>query len=504
MTTQTDTTHAINLRFYRHAIFLLLFLLFSRLVAMYFIPLNDSTEARYGEIARLMFETGNWITPMHYLGVPFWAKPPLSTWLSASAIAIFGINPFAVRLPALLLSLIVLWLVWHMAKQRYNAMIAMTTVLVLASSLFFFLDAGTVMTDPALVCCTTLIFFAFWNAMVRQQRVWGYVFFIGLGLGLLAKGPIAIALTSLPIFLWLFQQQQWLSLWQRLPWFTGSLLTLAIALPWYLLAEHRTPGFLHYFIMGEHIQRFLQPSWTGDKYGFAHHAPLGSIWLYAMIGIFPWNIVGCIKGYSQRKKILARYRNNTLASNQANDGWLSYLLFCAFIPLIFFTFARNIIYPYVFPSLPIFALLFAEFTHRMQFNFTEQRWFLACAASCGVLFLIATSIFIMHPQWLSKSQDRVVAVYKKQLPTATSSLIYWAPKTDYSALFYSSGIASSTLSQQQLCRWLRTPADHYIVIDFNPSFPSFPQPVLSQLTLIDSIPVLKRQYRIYLAHDISC
>ena len=65
----------------------------------------DSTEARYAEVARLMLATGNWITPQAELGVAFWGKPPLSTWLSAAAMALFGVNEFAVRLPASLLLL---------------------------------------------------------------------------------------------------------------------------------------------------------------------------------------------------------------------------------------------------------------------------------------------------------------------------------------------------------------------------------------------------------------
>ena len=54
------------------------------------IPLTDKTEARYGEVARLMAETGNWIVPQIDYGVPFWAKPPLSTWLSAGSISLLG------------------------------------------------------------------------------------------------------------------------------------------------------------------------------------------------------------------------------------------------------------------------------------------------------------------------------------------------------------------------------------------------------------------------------
>lgn len=99
------------------AIFVLTVLLLCRLIANYFIPLNDSTEARYGEIARKMLETGNWVTPLHDYGVPFWAKPPLSTWLSAFSMKLFGVNEFAARLPELLLSIGVLWLIWMWPKN---------------------------------------------------------------------------------------------------------------------------------------------------------------------------------------------------------------------------------------------------------------------------------------------------------------------------------------------------------------------------------------------------
>jgi len=141
----------INKKFRDRSVMVLFFLLISRLLAMYFIPLNDSTEARYGEIARIMLETGNWVTPMQSYGEPFWAKPPLSTWASALSMAIFGVNEFAARLPSLLFSIGILWLVWDLAKKRSGEQVAMIATLVLAGCLFFFLNAGTVMTDPALI-----------------------------------------------------------------------------------------------------------------------------------------------------------------------------------------------------------------------------------------------------------------------------------------------------------------------------------------------------------------
>ena len=55
----------------------LLTLLGVRLTGMILIPLNETTEARYGEMARKMLETGNWVTLWHDYGIPFLAKPPL-------------------------------------------------------------------------------------------------------------------------------------------------------------------------------------------------------------------------------------------------------------------------------------------------------------------------------------------------------------------------------------------------------------------------------------------
>ena len=56
-----------------------------RLVTLGTYPLADTSEARYGEIARVMRETGNWVTPQETPGTPFWAKPPLYAWFSAAS-----------------------------------------------------------------------------------------------------------------------------------------------------------------------------------------------------------------------------------------------------------------------------------------------------------------------------------------------------------------------------------------------------------------------------------
>ena len=55
---------------------LLILIILARLLSLASYPLMDTTEARYGEMARLMVETGNWLTPQIDYDVPFWGKPP--------------------------------------------------------------------------------------------------------------------------------------------------------------------------------------------------------------------------------------------------------------------------------------------------------------------------------------------------------------------------------------------------------------------------------------------
>ncbi len=482
-------------RFVNQTLFVLIFLLLCRIIASYFIPLNDTTEARYGEIARKMLETGNWVNLLHDYGVPFWAKPPLSTWFSAASMKFFGINELAVRLPSLLLSIGILGLIWNLAKKHSGFDVALVAVLVLAGMLFFFLEAGTVMTDPSLTFCCTLSLVAFWHAVVAKSKLWSYVFFIGLGLGLLAKGPLVLILVGMPIFFWVLLRKQWRNLWCNLPWIKGALLLLAIALPWYVLAELRTPGFLNYFIIGEHFNRFLVPGWTGDKYGAAHHAPKGIIWLFAIAGTFPWCLVAGKWLIAHGKKLPVLFRDE--------DGWLCYWTLCTIAPLVFFTFAGNIIYPYVFPSLPVFALLFAELWRRSNQSLHNSQWVIELSAISGVFCLIGTLTFMIQPDWIAKTQKPVINAWIKLQPTPGSNLVYWGDRTEFSAQFYSSGKAKSTQSVEKLCQLLSNGVDNYFVIN-SKIVTQIPPKLFSQFTLIKTIKYKQEQMLLLHCPVLNC
>ena len=62
--------------------------------------------------------------------------------------------------------------------------------------------------------------------------------------------------------------------------------------------EKNSPGFIDYFVVGEHFLRFIDSSWTGDKYGFPKQQPIGIIWIFYLLVHYHGHsfLLGKIKG----------------------------------------------------------------------------------------------------------------------------------------------------------------------------------------------------------------
>ena len=100
-------------------------------------PLLLPDEGRYGEVARQMW-LGDGLVPM-LNGVPFFHKPPLSYWVNMLGLSVFGPVPFAVRLAPALGAWLMGAALWLTLRRRAGAQVAGTSLLVLATSPFFFI-----------------------------------------------------------------------------------------------------------------------------------------------------------------------------------------------------------------------------------------------------------------------------------------------------------------------------------------------------------------------------
>lgn len=419
--------------FWLFAMLIVFLSLLMRLVSLGLYPLMDTSEARYGEMVRLMVETNDWVTPYFDYNVPFWGKPPLFIWMSALSFKVFGINEFAARLPPLLTSIGTLWLSWKLASYQLGRLSARLTVLILTTSAMFLVLSGALLADPIMVFSITLAMTGLWigwhSDYPPQAILWRYLFFVGCALCLLSKGLAALVLASLPIFPWVFIRQQWLSLWQRLPWISGTLLCAAIALPWYILAELRTPGMLQYMIWGEHFSRYLDNGWEGDHYGSAHIRPPGAIWGYFLLGGFPWSLV---LGWFAGRQIWQRWRHKV---SPPLSEWDVFLL-CWLLPtLFFFTFASNMIWTYALPMMPPLALALATF---WQGKLTDSLRRRLVATACITPVLMAVTILVLINGGGKKSQKSMIQAMHAQQASNPGEILY-LHKRPFSSRFYSHG-----------------------------------------------------------------
>jgi hypothetical protein len=243
---------------------------------------------------------------------------------------------------------------------------------------------------------------------------------------------------------------------QKLPWITGSIIALALTIPWYWIAEIKTPGFLEYFIIGEHWKRFLVPGWQGDLYGSAHSQPRGMIWLFWLVCAFPWSFIVLyqFKSKNMRQIILKKYRTS--------NGWYLYLILWCTTPIIFFTMAGNILWAYVLPGMPAFALFTAEMFH-LNPDAATQRTLKYGSILMISLFLTASIVVVSGIGPVRKSQKQLIGIYQTKSNEKNSKLLYLY-KRPFSAAFYSKDKAGKIISVADIAELFKNNRTDFLAI----------------------------------------
>ncbi|MFP4332591.1 MAG: ArnT family glycosyltransferase [Campylobacterales bacterium] len=410
-------------------LFLLLgFIVLSRIIAMIFIPLTDTTEARYANTALIMSKLGDWITPYYDYGVAFWGKPPLAFWAEALSFRLLGVYDFVPRLPSLIVSLLVAWLIYRVLLLLSDRWSALLGAVIYSSMLLMFALSGAVITDIYLTFCITLSLVSFLMVINDQKGFWNYLFFAGIGLGILTKGPLAHVIVGGVVFLWLiFSFKSRFAMLDKFEWKSGVLIVLIVSLPWYIIAEFKTPGFLEYFIIGEHIGRFLDSGWSGDRYGYVHNNPLGAIWLMWLVATLPWGVYG---GYLLVKSLISK-KLNAVDFGIFRDSNIFFLIVWALFVMLFFTISKNVIWTYVAPSLPAFAILLALYIRNLDMQ--RSRAIFYVSSIVPIVAIVATIYINLFPSSV-KTEKFLVEKYRDL--AVDSEPIYFINNKSFSATYY--------------------------------------------------------------------
>lgn len=299
--------------------------------------LFDLDEGFYGAVVTEMNRRGEWIVP-YYNGVPWWEKPILVYWMAKPTVAWLG-GTLGARLPSVLCALLGFCLVHWWARRRLSAAAAQIAVLVLGTTLMWVAIGRMMMTDMALCLAFNAACLVFFESLKGDRR-WRIVAGALLGIGVLAKGPVAILL-FVPIAGWTWWRERELRPAFRGAWFGFSIALVAVIATWYLPAyvQHRDT-FVQKFLVEQNLRRFTggdQAHTLGGIAGLVFYIPI------LLIAFAPWSWM-LVKAWPRK----------------GSDEASRYLAVCAAIPFLFFTASGAKLVHYILPIAVPIALLVAD------------------------------------------------------------------------------------------------------------------------------------------------
>ena len=328
------------------ALFLLLGLTF---FGLSYAPFWNPDEGRYAgasyEMAFTLSGAENvygqgpdWLVP-HLNTMTRLNKPPLIYWGSAGAFSLFGPSEWAGRLAPATGAAIVLLLLYFWGKRAFGVRAGIGAALVWTTAIFCAAMGRTANTDMLLCAAMWIAAFGIFFAVESPKKLlFGAVAGVGMGLALLAKGPVGMALPLVAAFLYLGVSRSW----KKAPWGAlgvAFLVAFAVGLPWYFAVEMRRPGFIERFIFEENLGRF-----SGEE-AFHKASPF---WFYVpvvVVGLLPWAgfLIPALSRWREDDDLAARTR--VFAAT-----W-------AFFIIGFFSLSSTKLISYILPAFPALALL---------------------------------------------------------------------------------------------------------------------------------------------------
>ncbi len=342
--------------------------------------LFEPDEGRNAEKGREILLLKDWVTP-HENFLPALDKPMFFYWLVAISFKLLGVSEWSARLPALVAALACLFFVYRFAHRFWGPWEALWSVLILATSLEFFLLARIVLLDMTLTLFVTLALYSFYAAVhandERSRRLHCVLMYIALGAGTVIKGLAGVVLPGMVYFFYLLFTKRW-SVLGRLYLLPGAILYFGVVSPWYVWAEFRNPGYLRYFFWDEHLTRYVSDEFNRSK-GWYY------FFFVVAIGFLPWTaLLPCV--------IKDRW--------QKNDDKNLFLILAAVLPFLFFSASSSQLPHYILPIFPALAILTAQaIVGSLHRNGAKSRILLLAWFICAG-FLIYLTVGVKWPNLL--------------------------------------------------------------------------------------------------------
>jgi 4-amino-4-deoxy-L-arabinose transferase-like glycosyltransferase len=253
---------------------------------------------------------------------------------------IFGVNEWGARFFSAVFGVLTIFITYFFVKKYSSQRQAFITSLVLLASSHFLFEFRMSVPDPYLIFLNTASLFTAYAFFNEKKNYWLWLCAITMGLGTLAKGPVAIALPGAAILIWLTWEKR---LKEILSWkiLVAGIIMCTVALPWYLLVHKETNGeWTKGFFLQHNFGRFSEPM-------EGHGGPFIIVPVIILLGLLPASIfIG-----ESFKKFRTRFQ----------DPFLKLALSVVGIFVVFYCISSTKLPNYAMPCYAFVAILLGSF-----------------------------------------------------------------------------------------------------------------------------------------------
>ena len=331
-------------------------------------PIYILDEARNSEAAREMWESGNYLVP-YFNGNLRTDKPPFHYFFMAFGYSIFGMGPLGARFFSGLFGALTLLMTYYTTKRFQGKPMARLSSLIFLSSVYFVQEFHLAVPDPYLIFFMSTTLMSFLLHFGFGEKRWLVLMYVCFGLGVLTKGPIALALPGLIVLLFLVAKKE--LNWQRLKNLSipaGALLFLGLVLPWYVAVHQATDGaWTEGFFLDHNLSRF-----SDEKEG--HGGGFYLTILFVIAGLLPFSVFGF--------QAFGRAWKDWILSD-----WLLMAFLGGLVPVVFFTLSSTKLPNYPMPAYPFICMVIAYYLHKKY-----QEGFSRVDYISGVILVLITAV----------------------------------------------------------------------------------------------------------------
>jgi|GEM_PF-4664431 len=351
-------------------------------------PLFEPDETRNAQLALNILESGDWLS-LSLGGEPYWDKPPLQAWMTATTYSLIGPGEAATRLPCAICCFLTLLVVLGLGGRLFGIRTGLFGAALLLVCTGFVTVSRYVTMDASLTLFTTAMSLATLLG-VRDDIVrlrWMVLAGIACGLGMLTKGPVILVLSLPPVLLY-----GWLrgsTFWRKAPfWLWPGIPAFLIAGPWFLATSIVHPDFLVYFFWKHNIVRFSDA--FNHREPFWYYGPMLLLMMYPACFMLPALVRGLLFGSRKER--------------QEFGTEFSAILLAGAWPLLFFSASDAKLPTYILPAIPMFCLLLGRMVDLAMIGRPEnvshtgiekipERLATSAAIMMGIILIVAVFVF---------------------------------------------------------------------------------------------------------------